>query len=215
MTDTRKSDDYEVFTLNDQFGKQNDSWYISLISKSSWITLPKNTLLIATLEGNNVIIYFKNLPYFSKKGPPKKSKHAVELRISQRNPMEIANDLDTMIRNKWITPISIHSHTEFLDETYGFQVKREGNSFAIVSITLILVDVVIDIIFIINNGKDVKDLYLPSVLAVYIVITEITINDEYLLWFRQHAKPAALFTLLYAADIDALNLYSKYANFDI
>ncbi|KAG9289864.1 hypothetical protein G9A89_015444 [Geosiphon pyriformis] len=97
----------------------------------------------------------------------------------ERNPMEIANDLDTMVKKKWLSPISIYSHTGFLDEAYGFQVKRDG-------------------------------------LAVYIVITEITINYEYVLWLRKHAKPAALFTLLSAADIDALNLlYSKYANFDI
>ncbi|KAG9289817.1 hypothetical protein G9A89_015397 [Geosiphon pyriformis] len=178
----------------------------------------------------------------------------------ERNPMEIANDLDIMVKNKWLTPISVYSHTGFLDETYGFQVKPnlweenklkliaiaiiavtlmalyfigrkknpEGKNFIFVSITLILIDVVVDIIFVINNGKDVRDLYLPSILflvlpflfnsglAAYIVITEITINDEYVLWLRKHAKPAALFTLLSSADIDALNLlYSKYANFDI
>ncbi|KAG9306395.1 hypothetical protein G9A89_018278 [Geosiphon pyriformis] len=43
----------------------------------------------------------------------------------RRNPTEIANDLDIMIKSKWFNPISIHSHTCFLDETFGFQVKRE------------------------------------------------------------------------------------------
>ncbi|KAG9296772.1 hypothetical protein G9A89_002169 [Geosiphon pyriformis] len=38
-------------------------------------------------------------------------------------------------------------------------------------------------------------------------------NSEYVVWFRKFAKPAALFTILSAADIDALNLlHSKYAN---
>ncbi|KAG9306387.1 hypothetical protein G9A89_018270 [Geosiphon pyriformis] len=166
----------------------------------------------------------------------------------ERNPMEIANNLDTMVKNKWLSPISNYSHTGFLDEDYGFQVKpniweeyklsliaiaviaiilmalyfigrkknSEGKNFIFVSITLILVDVVVDIIFVVNNGKDVRDLYLPSGLAAYIVITEITINDEYVLWLQKHAKPAALFTLLSAADIDVLNLfYSKYANFEL
>ncbi|KAG9288945.1 hypothetical protein G9A89_019567 [Geosiphon pyriformis] len=166
----------------------------------------------------------------------------------ERNPMEIANDLYTMVKNKWLSPISIHSHTSFLDETYGFKVKPnlweenklkliaiaviavilmalyfigrkknpEGKNFIFVSITLILIDVVVDIIFVINNGKDVRDLYLPSGLAAYIIITEITINDEYVLWLQKHAKPAALFTLLSAANIDALNLfYSKYANLEL
>ncbi|KAG9288869.1 hypothetical protein G9A89_001245 [Geosiphon pyriformis] len=78
------------------------------------------------------------------------------------------------------------------------------------------VNVIVDIIFVVNNEKDVRDLYLSSGLAMYIVITEITINGEYVLWLRKHAKPAALFTLLSAADIDALNLfYSKYTNFDL
>ncbi|KAG9302986.1 hypothetical protein G9A89_007693 [Geosiphon pyriformis] len=91
-----------------------------------------------------------------------------------RNPMEIAHDLNALIENKWFTPISTYSHTGFLDETFGFQVKR---------------------------------------LAGYIIINEISMNSEYVVWFRQFGKPAALFTILSAADIDALNLlHSKYAN---
>ncbi|KAG9306396.1 hypothetical protein G9A89_018279 [Geosiphon pyriformis] len=65
-------------------------------------------------------------------------------------------------------------------------------------------------------GKDVEFLYLPSGLAAYIIIIEIITNDEYVLWFRQYSKLASLFTLLSAADIDALNLlYSKYGNFGL
>ncbi|KAG9296666.1 hypothetical protein G9A89_009925 [Geosiphon pyriformis] len=53
-------------------------------------------------------------------------------------------------------------------------------------------------------------------LAGYIIINEISINSEYVVWFRQFGKPAALFTILSAADIDALNLlHSKYTNLGI
>ncbi|KAG9301728.1 hypothetical protein G9A89_003273 [Geosiphon pyriformis] len=53
-------------------------------------------------------------------------------------------------------------------------------------------------------------------LAGYIIINEISINREYVVWFRKFAKPAALFTIISAADIDALNvLHSKYANLEL
>ncbi|KAG9290816.1 hypothetical protein G9A89_010964 [Geosiphon pyriformis] len=53
-------------------------------------------------------------------------------------------------------------------------------------------------------------------LAEYIIINKISINNEYVVWFWQFGKPAALFIILSVTDIDALNLlYSKYANIGI
>ncbi|KAG9288946.1 hypothetical protein G9A89_019568 [Geosiphon pyriformis] len=57
------------FTLSDQFGKQKDSFNSSNLSSffsTSWIILPNNTFLAATLGKNNITIYSKNLPYFLK-----------------------------------------------------------------------------------------------------------------------------------------------------
>ncbi|KAG9291182.1 hypothetical protein G9A89_000601, partial [Geosiphon pyriformis] len=90
----------------------------------------------------------------------------ISSKSGSKNPMEIAHDLNALIENKWFTPISTYSYTGFLDETFGFQVQRKkknpkGNSFAVVSITLILVDIIFDITFTIKNGKDVGFLYLP------------------------------------------------------
>ena len=35
---------------------------------------------------------------------------------------EIIDDLNTLSKNKWYSPISSNNLTLFLDETYGFQV---------------------------------------------------------------------------------------------
>src|ERR1043165_5860886 len=42
----------------------------------------------------------------------------------ERTVQQVINDLDTLVRNKGITPISFKGFTSYLDSTYGFQPTR-------------------------------------------------------------------------------------------
>ncbi len=44
---------------------------------------------------------------------------------SKRNANNLHSDLDTMIKNKGFTEISVRSHTSLLDVTYGYKLKSE------------------------------------------------------------------------------------------
>ncbi|CAJ0833143.1 17533_t:CDS:2, partial [Entrophospora sp. SA101] len=118
-----------------------------------------------------------------------KSNNSEEINVSQ-----VIDNLNTLIKNKFITGISIHNHTKFIDENHGFTFTRnlfeeykvyliiipimiiiiiililysykkysEGNNIVILKMFLILIDFMLDIAFIFNNGKNVPQLFIPS-----------------------------------------------------
>ncbi|KAG9301896.1 hypothetical protein G9A89_004576 [Geosiphon pyriformis] len=97
----------------------------------------------------------------------------------------------------------------------------EGNNFALINQVLVLFDLAMDVTFILYNGKDVKSLFLPSIiilavvvtfnsgLAVYILVNEIKRNKNCVDWFQEYTKPAAMITLTSAANIESLKLLSS------
>ncbi|CAG8617731.1 14909_t:CDS:2, partial [Cetraspora pellucida] len=176
---------------------------------------------------------------------------------NERSVASIIRDLNTMVRNKDITPIGAGNTTKFLDETYGFvpsanlwdkyklkllgvfliacllitlflmaqRRDKKGHNIAILQLGLILFDVTIDILFLVNNGKDVEILYIPSIIFLvvpicintslaFVIITKENTRPEFFSWFVAHGKIASIFTLLAGADIEALAvLKSSLAGF--
>ncbi|RIA80123.1 hypothetical protein C1645_793218 [Glomus cerebriforme] len=108
-----------------------------------------------------------------------------------------------------------------------FAQRRDsnGNNIAILQLGLIIFDLVMDILFVSNNGKDVPELYIPSVVFVtmpisintmfaFYIITKENTRHKFFQWFTAHGKVASVFTVLAGADIEALNiLHSNLAGF--
>ncbi len=103
--------------------------------------------------------------------------------------------------------------------------ESKGQNMAILQLGLIIFDLIMDILFVSNNGRDVDWLYIPSVIFLtvpiglntvmaFLIITKENTNHKFFKWFSQHGKIASIFTLLAGADIDALTiLQSNLAGF--
>ncbi|CAG8641567.1 15468_t:CDS:2 [Funneliformis mosseae] len=100
-----------------------------------------------------------------------------------------------------------------------FAQKRDkaGNNFAILQLGLILFDLIMDVLFVSNNSRDIPSLYIPSVIFVtlpiglntilaFYIITKENAVPEFYKWFTNNGKVASVFTLLSGADIEALNI---------
>ncbi|CAG8617167.1 5530_t:CDS:10 [Ambispora gerdemannii] len=96
--------------------------------------------------------------------------------------------------------------------------NNEGNNWAIMQIALILLDFALDVAFLINNARDVEWIYLPSllfllipvvsncILAFLIFLHEHEHNKIFLKWSNRNIKLIPAFTVLAAADVEALNI---------
>ncbi|CAI2186437.1 1608_t:CDS:10, partial [Funneliformis geosporum] len=170
-----------------------------------------------------------------------------------RTVQQVISDLDTLIKNKEVSPISFKKFASYLDSTYGFQPtpnlwesyklkliyvaigviilgaiyymarlkNQKGQNFVIIKVTLMLVDLILDIAFVVTNGKDVSWLYWPSILylaiplcfnsliTIILLTSEINENEKFHLWFRSYSKPAAFLTILAATDVEAITLMSS------
>jgi len=75
--------------------------------------------------------------------------------------------------------------------------------------------------FIIVNGKDVSNLYVPSIVilcvsmifnftaTIIILMKEITKYDNFQIWFQKYTKPAAIFTTISTSDVEAIYFLSS------
>ncbi|CAG8571863.1 3895_t:CDS:2 [Diversispora eburnea] len=103
--------------------------------------------------------------------------------------------------------------------------EKKADNIAILQLGLIISDLVLDILFIIFNGKIIEKLYIPSIVflvfpftlntiwAFYIIKNE-NASPEFLGWFNQNIKIVSIFTIFAGADIEALSiLYSNFAGF--
>ncbi|PKY17427.1 hypothetical protein RhiirB3_404306 [Rhizophagus irregularis] len=108
-----------------------------------------------------------------------------------------------------------------------FAQRRDsrGNNIAILQLGIIILDLVMDILFISSNARDIHILYLPSVfflvmpvgintILAFSIVTNENTNTKFNQWFKTNEKVAFLFTILAGADIKALNiLHSNLAGF--
>ncbi|RHZ49462.1 hypothetical protein Glove_520g12 [Diversispora epigaea] len=104
--------------------------------------------------------------------------------------------------------------------------ESKGRSMAVLQLGLIIFDFVMDSLFVSFNGKNVKVLYIPSIVFLIVPIVVNTIWAFYIIfeenkskpfmkWFTQYGKVVSLFTVLSGADIEALSiLYSNVAGFE-
>jgi len=129
--------------------------------------------------------------------------------------------------------ISVCSFLAFLIICYLIALfrHRKGNNSIIFSMTLIFLDFVFDILFILvtlKNGKDVPWLFKPSLIVLIgpvclnctlsfgIMIYERINNEEFAEWFKKYTQFAAIVTVFAGADIEALKLiYSELAGCQI
>ncbi|CAG8486142.1 3105_t:CDS:10 [Acaulospora morrowiae] len=104
----------------------------------------------------------------------------------------------------------------------------QGKSFEIFKVVLIVLDLTLDVLFVVTNGKNVPSLYTPavvilvlsivlnSIFAFGIFVHEITSNKEYVGWYSKYGKVASLFTLFATADVEILLfLRSEFAGFSV
>ncbi|CAJ0758533.1 11284_t:CDS:10 [Entrophospora sp. SA101] len=80
---------------------------------------------------------------------------------------------------------------------YSYKKYPEGNNIVILKLFLILIDFMLDIAFIFNNGKNVPQLFIPSN------------NYEFYEWFKKYANILAVFTVISSTEIDALLILSS------
>ncbi|CAJ0639048.1 9132_t:CDS:2 [Entrophospora sp. SA101] len=103
--------------------------------------------------------------------------------------------------------------------------ESKGRNIVILQLGLIISDMVMDVVFLINNGKQVEVLYIPCVVFItvpiavntvlaFTIITNENSREVFYKWFSAHGKVASIFTVLAGADIDALTiLQSNLAGF--
>lgn len=104
----------------------------------------------------------------------------------------------------------------------------EGQNFMIFSAVIILFDLVMDILFIAENGKDVSqpDLYIISIIilipsiainliaAIIFIIYELKTNEAFIQWFSKYKNLISFFTICSGANVALLEfLTSNFAGF--
>ncbi|GBC39032.2 hypothetical protein GLOIN_2v1876581 [Rhizophagus irregularis DAOM 181602=DAOM 197198] len=103
--------------------------------------------------------------------------------------------------------------------------EKKGHNIVIFQFSLFISDFVIDTLFIINNAKDVKMLYIPSLIfytipiglnmaSSFLIIAKENTRNEFLSWFTENNRLASIFTILAGIDIELLSvLHSNLAGF--
>ncbi|RIA88249.1 hypothetical protein C1645_826666 [Glomus cerebriforme] len=172
---------------------------------------------------------------------------------NERNVDRILKDLDILIKEKEITPISWFGTTTFLDASFGFQrtenfldsfkfhligiiivivilgllyiyAKKRyplGKNIVIFKFSLIILNFILGIMFILSNGKKVPQLFIPSIIfciipitvnfmiSIIIILREIKKNRHFYKWFKNNTNIAVLFTILASTDLEMLNILSS------
>ncbi|CAJ0768461.1 21493_t:CDS:2, partial [Entrophospora sp. SA101] len=108
--------------------------------------------------------------------------------ITESGSDEVLRDLDVLIRNKFITPISKGLYTRYLDDEFGSprirfsilmiiqififclarRINKKGRNCAVFLFTLIAIDLGLDIAFLLIHGQDL--LWLYPVSAIFITL---------------------------------------------
>ncbi|CAJ0747652.1 949_t:CDS:10, partial [Entrophospora sp. SA101] len=128
--------------------------------------------------------------------------------LQKINAAQILNNLNILIKNKFITGISKNNHTSFIDENHGFIFSRN------------LYDL-LEEFKIVNNGKNIPQLFIPSIIililsvtfnsisSIFIVIKEISNNQEFYEWFKKYVNILAIFTVISSTEVDTLLILSS------
>ncbi|KAF0561612.1 hypothetical protein F8M41_022526 [Gigaspora margarita] len=165
------------------------------------------------------------------------SKLLIEFSISKANdPLNdpsvdnIINNLDNIIKNKYISALSDKKFMMFLDDQYGFKVKPnlwDENKYKILvlAITIIILIVIYSLAQRFHpkvvNGHDVPSLFIPCLviliisisfnltLSLFLVINEIRFKEEFQIWFTKKEKMVSFFIIISSTDIGVLTFLSS------
>ncbi|CAG8651341.1 11325_t:CDS:10 [Rhizophagus irregularis] len=236
------------FSLTDEGTKSFEK--LSLDSQRGFLSQLRIDLAKSIPVDINRLDYIKCCEYDNSKQPPR---ILLSLPIkSTTNPYErnvdhIIKDLDILIKNKEVTPISWFGTTNHLEASFGFQryipfnwycywnsnfriplyLRQEeishgkGKNIVIFKFPLIILNFIMGIMFILNNGKNVPQLFIPSIIffvipiiinfimAAIIMLQEIKKNRDFYGWFKNNVDMASLFTILSGTNIEMLNILSS------
>ncbi|CAG8517544.1 16437_t:CDS:10 [Funneliformis mosseae] len=104
---------------------------------------------------------------------------------------------------------------------YARKKHYTGKNIVIFKFSLIILDFILDILFIPKNGKKAPQLFIPSIMfcviptainsimSMIIILQEITKNKDFYEWFKNNTNIAVLFTILAGADLEVLNILSS------
>ncbi|RIA88250.1 hypothetical protein C1645_775438 [Glomus cerebriforme] len=104
---------------------------------------------------------------------------------------------------------------------YAKRRHSKGKNIVVFIISLSIMDFILDILFVLNNGKNVPQLFIPSVIfcaipiatnsiiSMIIILQEITRHERFYEWFKLNTNIAALFTILAGADLEVLHTLSS------
>ncbi|CAB4382861.1 unnamed protein product [Rhizophagus irregularis] len=229
------------FSLTDEGTKSFEK--LSLDSQRGFLSQLRIDLAKSIPVDINRLDYIKCCEYDNSQQPPR---ILLSLPIkSTTNPYErnvdhIIKDLDILIKNKEVTPISWFGTTNHLEASFGFQryknllddfkfhligivigivilgviyiyAKKKypmGKNIVIFKFPLIILNFIMGIMFILNNGKNVPQLFIPSVIfcvipiiinfimGAIIMLQEIKKNRDFYGWFKNNVDMASLFTIL-------------------
>ncbi|PKK70377.1 hypothetical protein RhiirC2_849977 [Rhizophagus irregularis] len=95
--------------------------------------------------------------------------------------------------------------------------EREGRNFAIFKVAIFIFDFIVDILFLVNNSKDIPRLYIPSlifftlpvgfnIIMAFVIISGENMRPEFFHWFTKNFRLASVFTVLSGANVEILSI---------
>ncbi|CAB4403038.1 unnamed protein product [Rhizophagus irregularis] len=105
--------------------------------------------------------------------------------------------------------------------TYAKKKYPMGENIVIFKFPLIILNFIMGIMFILNNGKNVPQLFIPSIIfcvipiiinfimGAIIMLQEIKKNRDFYGWFKNNVDMASLFTILSGTNLEMLNILSS------
>ncbi|CAG8708201.1 19983_t:CDS:2, partial [Rhizophagus irregularis] len=107
--------------------------------------------------------------------------------------------------------------------------EREGRNFAIFKVAIFIFDFIVDILFLVNNSKDIPRLYIPSlifftlpvgfnIIMAFVIISGENMRPEFFHWFTKNFRLASIlfeFNSITYDIIPKLTLYTSVINLTI
>ncbi|KAF0501274.1 hypothetical protein F8M41_020052 [Gigaspora margarita] len=110
----------------------------------------------------------------------------------------------------------------------AYRRYQKGQSFMIFTVTFILFDLIVDILFVVKNGRDVPWLYTPSIIilifallfnliaAIIIINHELRSNDLFTEWLDKYTNLISIFFILSGSNVMLLEcLTSNFGGFEL
>ncbi|CAG8559876.1 23856_t:CDS:2 [Dentiscutata erythropus] len=143
----------------------------------------------------------------------------------------IINDMESLIINKDTSIMSFNNHTKYLDSSYGVKINInfwDEIKYKLLGASIGLLILILDILFIVKNGKDVPSLYLPSIIilcfailtnlsaAILFISYELKYNKLFAKWIYKYINIVPIFVILSGSNVMILDfLTSNFGGFEL